>query len=429
MPHGHLAAYHGGVAVINVLNILSSAFALYLFVVVRRMRIQGREHLILSLAALALFFWNASGYFVYNTQNLAVLEILLPASFIPMFLYFPLVFHFAYAVYRKRRLPAWLALLVYAPGVALSVLAFFAPVSLVPVVTEGGAIALVAPVGEPGTVVWTVYVVSCWVASLVLSVRYYRTTNLNRERRQGAILVTWFTICLIVVFSEFYLTAMVEWWTIPSQSPLLMSIWVGAMVYAIWKYGFLRISPQLLAEQILDSIEDIVVLYDMNGNRVYANRKAVAVIGTPVSFPFGGQASRGDPFVQTVTSLLGDSSDWKPDDPEQQFRKHLPGRGAKTRPLLATVRAKPLFDSFDDPMGVVITATIHPELKEVLAAYQLTSREAEVLEYLAAGLSIGRTAAMLFITERTVKAHITSIYRKTGAENRVELLNMLGPAG
>lgn len=425
MPHGHLAAYHGGVAVINVLNILSSAFALYLFVVVRRMKVQGREHLILSLAALALFLWNASGYFVYNTQSLAVLEVLLPASFIPMFLYFPLVFHFAYAVYRKRRLPAWLALLVYAPGVALSVLAFFAPVSLVPVVTEGGAIALVAPVGEPGTVVWTVYVVSCWVASLVVSVRYYRTTELNRERRQGAILVTWLTICLIVVFGEFYLTAMVDWWTIPSQSPLLMSIWVGAMVYAIWKYGFLRISPELLAEQILDSIEDIVVLYDMSSRPVYRNRKAQALLRGPTRIV----GEKADSFASTVSRLLAQAESWSADEPERQFRTQIdPPSTDNSRPLAATVRLKPVHDRYGDPLGVVLTATVLPQARDVLAAYRLTERETEVLEYLAAGLSIAQTADLLSITDRTVKAHITSIYQKTGAGNRVELLNMLGPA-
>lgn len=417
-------------AIINVLNVLSSAFALYLFVVVRRMKVKGREHLLLSLAALMLFVWNTSGYFVYNTQTLAVLEVLLPLSFVPMFLFFPLVFHFTYAVYRKRSLPLWLAGIVYLPGAALGVLAFFVPVSLVPVVSEGGAIALVAPVGEPGTVFWSVYVVTTWVASLILSVRYYRSTILNRERRMGAILVTWFTICLIVVFAEFYLTAMVGWWTIPSQSPLLMSIWVGAMVYAIWRYGFLRLSPELLAEQILDSIEDIVALYDMNANRVYANRTAASVFGTPRSILFLATSAGADPFVPAVNRLLTDRGSWSTEEPERQLRMQIEPTGAEdARPLTVSVRLKPVADHYGDPLGVIVTATVLPQPHELLAAYRLTKREAEVLEYLAAGLTIGRTASALQITERTVKAHITSIYQKTGVENRVELLNVLGGRG
>ena len=412
-------------AVINVLNILSSAFALYLFITVRRMKVRRREHLLLSLAALALFVWNTAGYFVYNTQSVELLRALLPASFVPMFLFFPLVFHFAYAVYRKRRLPLWLAALAYLPALALSVLAFFVPVSLVPVVTETGAITLEVPVGDAGTAFWSIYAVSCWFASLVLSIRYYHTTSLNRERRMGRILVTWFTVCIVVVLGEFYLTAMVDWWRIPSQSPLLMSIWVGAMVYAIWKYGFLRISPQLLANQILDSIEDLVLLYDLKGEPVYRNRKAASILRPPRQVA----PAEADPFAEPVGRLLAASDSWSPSEPERHIRTHItPASDGHPRRLAATVRMRPVHDHYGDPLGVVLTATIQPQLEELLRPYRLTNREAEVLEYLCAGLSIGRTAAALEITERTVKAHITSIYQKTGASNRVELLNMIGDA-
>ncbi len=425
MKCGYTAAYYDGVAVINVLNILSSAFALYLFIVVRRMRVRRREHLLLSLAALALFVWNSAGYIVYNTRSMELLHVLLPISFVPMFLFFPLVFHFAYAVYRKRRLPLWLAAVVYLPGLVLSVLAFFVPVSLVPVVTDSGAVVLEAPVGEPGTAVWSLYVVACWGASLVLSVRYYRTTSLKRERRMGRILITWFTVCLVVVFGEFYLTAMVEWWTIPSQSPLLMSIWVGAMVYAIWKYGFLKISPQLLADQILDSIEDLVLLYDLKGEPVYRNRKAASILRPPRQVA----PAAADPFAEPVGRLLAASDTWSSSEPERHIRTHItPASDEHPRRLAATVRMRPVLDHYGDPLGVVLTATIQPQIKELLRPYRLTDREAEVLEYLCAGLSIGSTAAALEITERTVKAHITSIYQKTGASNRVELLNMVGDA-
>jgi PAS domain-containing protein len=325
-------------AVINVLNSLSSAFALYLFIVVRRMRVQRREHLMLSLAALALFVWNTAGYVVYNTQSMELLRVLLPASFVPMFLYFPLVFHFAYVVYRKRHLPHWLGAVVYLPALALSVLAFFVPVSLVPVFAEDGMIALVVPVGEAGTAIWSIYAVSCWIASLVLSIRYYHTSSLKRERRMGRILVTWFTVCLVVVLGEFYMTAMVEWWTMPSQSPLLMSIWVGAMVYAIWKYGFLKISPQLLANQILDSIEDLVLLYDLKGEPVYRNRKAASIL----------RASRqvapaaADPFAEPVGRLLAAPESWSSSEPERHVRTHItPDSDGHPRRLPASVRLRP----------------------------------------------------------------------------------------
>ncbi|AFE08564.1 response regulator [Corallococcus coralloides DSM 2259] len=55
------------------------------------------------------------------------------------------------------------------------------------------------------------------------------------------------------------------------------------------------------------------------------------------------------------------------------------------------------------------------------ALSRLTLREREVLGYVAAGADNLKIAAHLGITERTVKAHLTSIYRKLGPENRAQL--------
>ncbi len=51
----------------------------------------------------------------------------------------------------------------------------------------------------------------------------------------------------------------------------------------------------------------------------------------------------------------------------------------------------------------------------------LTRREREVLGYVGNGADNLKIASLLKITERTVKAHISSLYRKLGPQNRVEL--------
>lgn len=52
---------------------------------------------------------------------------------------------------------------------------------------------------------------------------------------------------------------------------------------------------------------------------------------------------------------------------------------------------------------------------------KLTRREREVLGYVGSGADNLKIASLLKITERTVKAHISSLYRKLGPHNRVEL--------
>jgi len=50
--------------------------------------------------------------------------------------------------------------------------------------------------------------------------------------------------------------------------------------------------------------------------------------------------------------------------------------------------------------------------------YTLTSREIEVLTWVARGESARKIAEILKITKRTVDAHVLSAVRKTGAANR-----------
>jgi DNA-binding NarL/FixJ family response regulator len=50
----------------------------------------------------------------------------------------------------------------------------------------------------------------------------------------------------------------------------------------------------------------------------------------------------------------------------------------------------------------------------------LTQREAEVLELVAEGYPNARVAKMLWVTEQTVKFHLSNIYRKLSVANRTE---------
>lgn len=59
----------------------------------------------------------------------------------------------------------------------------------------------------------------------------------------------------------------------------------------------------------------------------------------------------------------------------------------------------------------------------------LTPREIEVLGVLALGLQNKEIASRLFITERTVKFHVSSLMHKLGAENRTETVTIAAQRG
>jgi len=87
----------------------------------------------------------------------------------------------------------------------------------------------------------------------------------------------------------------------------------------------------------------------------------------------------------------------------------LEGIGA----LVREVAAGNVFHAFDAPR-----ARLRPGGLAKLSA--LTSRELEILCCVAGGAPNSRIAAELWITEQTVKFHLSNVYRKLGVSNRTE---------
>ena len=61
-------------------------------------------------------------------------------------------------------------------------------------------------------------------------------------------------------------------------------------------------------------------------------------------------------------------------------------------------------------------------LKDILIQNGLSNREAEVAELVTKGLSNREVANQLFVTEKTVKFHLTNIYKKMSVKSRAQLI-------
>jgi DNA-binding CsgD family transcriptional regulator len=63
--------------------------------------------------------------------------------------------------------------------------------------------------------------------------------------------------------------------------------------------------------------------------------------------------------------------------------------------------------------------------QESMQRYGISHREADIISMMAQGYSNGEIAKRLFISALTVKNHVYHIYQKTGAGNKVQLLNLM----
>ena len=61
-------------------------------------------------------------------------------------------------------------------------------------------------------------------------------------------------------------------------------------------------------------------------------------------------------------------------------------------------------------------------LRDILIQKGLSNREAEVAELVTKGMSNKEVANQLFVTEKTVKFHLTNIYKKMNVKSRAQLI-------
>ncbi len=78
--------------------------------------------------------------------------------------------------------------------------------------------------------------------------------------------------------------------------------------------------------------------------------------------------------------------------------------------------------SFEHSIYLQASAAMHDRLtaEEQFDHPDLTKRELEILRLVAEGLSNATLAKMLWVTEQTVKFHLSNIYRKLNVSNRTE---------
>ena len=66
-------------------------------------------------------------------------------------------------------------------------------------------------------------------------------------------------------------------------------------------------------------------------------------------------------------------------------------------------------------------------LRDKLMAIGLSNRESEVAAVIARGVSNKEAAGELYVTEKTIKFHLTNIYKKLSVKSRTQLIVWCAP--
>jgi len=90
-----------------------------------------------------------------------------------------------------------------------------------------------------------------------------------------------------------------------------------------------------------------------------------------------------------------------------------------------------LVESLSERLAVTLSAVaagqicVPRETRRRLHRPELTTREKQVLALVVMGLSNGEIAGRLFVSEATVKSHLSSVFRKLGATSRADAARII----
>jgi len=399
----------------------ASATYLYIGVHVIRLDPRSKAQRLFLLICLCLSYWAFWAFWLYQARTVEEARRYVMISFPAPIFFYALTLHFCLEVsgVLRRSYPA--VFLLYTPAVYFLVLNFTSHVMYEDFVNTGGFWEFRLASGFGHLYSFILYYAACLLASVALLYARSRITKTRRERKQSRLLFASLLLTLILGSLEGVLLPTLTSYRSAQPAPLIFLIWIGGVWFAMLRYRFLSVTSCIAAEALANGTDGVIMVLDTALKAVMLNRKtrelAGPSLGTGTQLELGDLFAEHDPLSKELALML--------DRGRSEYRCRLTMRSSKGNPCLLDARFVLVRDRFRDPVGFMLLGRPVRELNQVRAGNHITRREAEIVGRVLAGESNREIAEKTELTERTVKAHLTSIYNKLGVRNRTQLLVFL----
>ena len=200
--------------------------------------------------------------------------------------------------------------------------------------------------------------------------------------------------------------------------PLFYLIWIIAILYAIIKYKFLSIIPQLVSNDIIKNIDEAIILLNQNREIITVNDKAKSILGNDIYIrnKLIEKITNFDEIESKLSNLLKGEI--------KEFNDRFQIKISEEKKILTDVKCTLIKDKFDDILGVLIIGKEVKGADYLKKAHKITDREFNIILQIISGLSNKAIGDQLGITLNTIKRHITNIYNKLAVSNKIELMSL-----
>jgi|GEM_PF-2761561 len=207
---------------------------------------------------------------------------------------------------------------------------------------------------------FTSYYIVCIASSIALVWRWASRSDLIREKRQARVVIACTVIGTLLAFFNESLLPVLGYTHIPKMPVVLWLIWAYGLWEAISKYNFLVVTPVIATNEIIRSIEDLLIMLDLQGRIIEVNPRVSELLLFPYEDLIGATIDKITKAPETITTHLNRSQN----SPLHTIHEELP---LKTRTTLAIPTAVSLSAIKDEFGDVVCFAMVARDLRPTLA--------------------------------------------------------------
>ncbi len=263
--------------------------------------------------------------------------------------------------------------------------------------------------------IWTIlFIVFCLVHTLFILFSlflWYKTASTYKSLKQAKILSTSLIFALTASTADSILLPAVSSYQSLSLTPLFLVIWIAGIGYSILKYRLLVITPEIASYEIIQSIDEIVLLLNHRGQIIFVNKTFEETTGYSLQ----------NIYEKSINSVINCGKMEKCKSTANTELEFITDSG----PFVCSFECSTVCDDLGDNTGFMIIAKPMMNAAQLKKKFRLTGNEIKILSLFRRGAQKSGILEVLDISEVTLKAHLTKIYRKCGVKNKVQLINLL----
>ncbi len=253
------------------------------------------------------------------------------------------------------------------------------------------------------------------LSSVILLLVWSSGSESKRVKKQVKIIIISTAVTIFMTIAGDYIAGYLD---VPTPTPALTLIWISAIYFVIKKYRMIEISPYTVPVEIMNSMEEVIALFNPDKKLIWHNEADDAFFMT-ILLKRKNLVSLFSGDFNSVSSI----NDLK--DRENTVSVFRYPYRLDEYICLYDILVKKMYDSFGDNIGFLLKARKVKSVEFLRTIYSITKRELEVIKLLITGLTYNDIAGQLNISENTLKTHISSFYNKLGINNKVELINLV----